>query len=339
MVPDSRGTVKEEFSFARPLALVVVLPVYNDWEAANLVLRQIDSVCARSGLKPAVLLVNDGSDIPVPDDFLGWGPRAFSEVYLLELYKNLGHQRAICIGMVHIYRNSPDAAVLVMDADGEDPPEQIPWLVRTYLERDQRQAVFAARGRRMEGFAFKAFYQLYRLLHLALVGSDIRIGNFSLVPPTLVARLVRSGDLWNHYAASVVKSKLPLTTIPLDRAKRLKGRSKMNFVGLVLHGLSAISVYTDTIGLRILILTGLLLGLGMLALAAVVAIRCFTNWAIPGWATNVFALTVVLMFQVVIVSLLFTFEVLASRSGQSFIPLRDCPHLVLGVRRLGFERG
>ena len=331
------ATESKEFACVGTLKLVIVIPVYNDWDVANLLLQQIDLVCVKEGLRPAILLVNDGSTLAFPDNFLAWRSKSLIRVDVLDLYKNLGHQRAICVAMVHLRQDFPDAAVLVMDADGEDPPEQIAFLVKTYLDHGQRQIVFAARRRRMEGLTFKAFYHLYRLIHLLLVGSDIRIGNFSILPPDLVARLARSSDLWNHYAASVVRSKLPMTTIPIDRAKRLKGRSKMGFVGLVSHGLGAMSVYSDIIGVRILMWTGVLLCIGVAALASVVVLRFSTNWAIPGWSTNLFAFILVLMFQVVIICLLFTFAVLASRGGQTFIPIRDCPNFVMSVRRVEFK--
>jgi len=316
------------------LNFVILIPVYNDWESAHLLLQQIDEACARGALAPTVLLVNDGSTLPVPDDLLPWRPRALSSVAVLDLYKNLGHQRAICVGMVYACENFPDAAILVMDADGEDAPDQIPRLIQMYLECGEQRIVFAARRRRAEGLVFKLFYQFYRLLHLLLVGFDIRIGNFSILPPSLAARLVRSSDLWNHYAAAAVKSKLPLTTIPINRAKRLVGRTKMSFVGLVLHGLSAMSVYSDIIGIRILLSTAALVVVGLIALLVIVVIRYGTSWAIPGWATNVFGTTLMLIFQAVIISLLFTFGVLASRGGQPFVPVRDCPHLVLSVKGL-----
>jgi polyisoprenyl-phosphate glycosyltransferase len=331
------ATAREEFLFPQDLKLVIVIPVYNDWEAASLLLKQIDLVCAKNQLSPSVLLVNDGSTIPVPDDLIAWRPVALLRVEVLDVSKNLGHQRAICVAMVHLSQNSSEAALLVMDADGQDPPEQIPSLVRTYVERGQRTAVFAARRRRVEGIIFKVFYQLYRLSHLLLVGSDIRIGNFSIVPPNIVARLVRSSDLWNHYAASVIKSKLPMTTIPIDRAERLKGRSKMNFVGLLMHGLTAMSVYSDIVGVRILMSSCVLFVFGFIILISVVIIRLFTTWVVPGWATTVAGLTLVLMFQIVIVCLLFAFGILASRGGPGFIPIRDCPHFVLDVRRLEFR--
>lgn len=319
---------------AGPLRFIILIPVYNDWKAAGMLLRQVDEMCVKNGLSPAVLLVDDGSALPAPDDFLLWKPEALSQVEVLELYRNLGHQRAICVAMVHLCEHSPDTPILVMDADGEDPPLQIPSLIEAYLAREERFAVFAARRRRTEGLVFKIFYHLYRLLHLLLVGTDIHIGNFSILPPALAARLVRSGDLWNHYAASALKAKLPMTTVPIDRGRRLYGRSQMNFVSLSVHGLSAMSVYSEIIGMRILILAAAGVFLGLLMLIAIVAIRYTTTWATPGWAANIFGLTILLIFQAVIISLLFTFGVLASRGGQAFIPVRDCPFFVLRVRRL-----
>jgi polyisoprenyl-phosphate glycosyltransferase len=319
---------------APTLEFAVLIPVFNDWKAAAMLLRNIDSVCATNGLHPNVLLVDDGSADPAPQGLVAKKPDALRQVEVLELYRNLGHQRAICIGMVHLSQKSPDKAILVMDADGEDSPDQIPTLIRAYLDGGERSAVFASRRRRTEGLVFKAFYQVYRLLHLAFVGFDIRIGNFSIIPPAHAVRLVRSGDLWNHYAASMVKARLPLSTVPIDRARRLHGRSQMNFVSLSLHGLSAMSVYSEVIGIRILILGAGLVCLGLLVLIGIIVVRGLTTWAIPGWATNSFGLTLMLIFQILMISLLFTFGVLASRASQTFIPVRDCLQFVLSERRL-----
>ena len=49
----------------------------------------------------------------------------------------------------------------------------------------------------------------------------------------MTAHVVVSSDLWNHYAAAVVKMKLPYATVPIGRSRRFIGESKMGFVGLV----------------------------------------------------------------------------------------------------------
>ena len=97
----------------------------------------------------------------------------------------------------------------------------------------------------------------------------------------------------------------------------------MNFVALVSHGLSAISVFGDIVGVRLLIgsLTGALLaGLGILG---VVTIRLFTHWAIPGWATYTTGLLAIVLIQFIAVATSFTFIVLSNRVNFDFLPVRD----------------
>jgi hypothetical protein len=130
-------------------------------------------------------------------------------------------------------------------------------------------------------------------------------------------------ELWNHYAAAVFRSKLPFTMIPIPRGTRIAGTSRMNFVALVSHGLSAISVFGDIVGVRLLIgaLAGsLLAGLGMVS---VVMIRLFTDLAIPGWATYATGTLAIIAIQMITIGTSFTFFVLSNRTNLGFIPLRD----------------
>jgi len=250
----------------------------------------------------------------------------------LELRKNVGHQRALCVGLVCLRENDPGRAVLVMDADGEDAPSDVPRLLQEFVRQGQQKVIFAERGRRAEGIMFKAFYQFYRFVHRVLVGFDIRVGNFSLVPASHLDRLVVSSDLWNHYAAAVTRSKVPLATVRVDRAKRLGGQSNMGFIGLVVHGLSAMSVFGDTIGTRLLMVSS---GLGVLAAASIcltIVIRLATNLAIPGWATYTAGLLLLLLFQSLTLALVFTFVVLHNRGQSNFIPIRDCPYYIRTLR-------
>ena len=71
-----------------------------------------------------------------------------------------------------------------------------------------------------------------------------------------------SSELWNHYAAAVLKTRLPYTSVPTIRGRRLQGDSRMGFVSLAVHGLSALSVFSDTLGVRLLVAS--VAGLGSL---------------------------------------------------------------------------
>jgi glycosyltransferase involved in cell wall biosynthesis len=324
-------------TFPPEFRLTILIPVYNDWAAAAVLLQDLDRMCASIGLGARVLIVDDGSTEPAPDLLLSWVPQSIRIVDVLELYGNLGHQRALCCGLVKLYQENATDAVLIMDADGEDAPTDVPALLDCYLLEKQRKLVFASRARRTEGLVFKLFYQAYRTLHRLFVGVVIRIGNFSVIPFRAVAGLVRSSHLWNHYAAAAVKSRFPRTSIPIAKAKRIQGRSKMNFVSLLIHGLSALAVNTDNIAARSVVMAAMALGLGVLALAVVVFLRLGTSLAIAGWATSAAGLILLTLLQVVIIALLFSMGVLNTRAVAEVIPLRDCPFFMERVRRLEFR--
>ena len=74
-------------------ALLVVIPVYNDWDAVSLVLADLDSTLATSGISADVLLVDDGSTLPVGARFSHASYQAMTRVQLLQLRRNLGHQQ------------------------------------------------------------------------------------------------------------------------------------------------------------------------------------------------------------------------------------------------------
>lgn len=291
-----------------PLRLAVLVPVYNDWFAATLLLEGVRCVLPVS---VRILLVNDGSTEPAPH---------IAGVDILDLHYNLGHQRALCCGLVQLFQDGNCDAVLVMDADGEDGPLDIPQLLDAFRNEGGRKMIFASRARRTEGAVFKFFYLIYRTLHRLFVGFDIRIGNFSVIPFSAVSALVRSGHLWNHYAAAAVKSRLPLATVPIAKSKRMHGKSSMSFLNLMIHGLSALAVNIDVIAARTLV--GVVIALVVGAIVMIVA---------PASVTAGFVLLI--LMQVVVIAVLFTLGVLTTRAIPAFIPLRDAPYFIAGIRR------
>lgn len=304
--------------------ITILIPVFNDWHAAEILLGQLEDVFAKQELTGNVLFIDDGSQNRRGNSSEPVTTRLVS-VRVLVLKKNLGHQRAICVGLTYLNEKNIRGPVLIMDADGEDGPQDIPTLVQEFIRQGQGKIIFAARARRAEGFLFKMFYQIYRTIHRLLVGFDIRIGNFSLLPSAFLERLAVSSDLWNHYAACVLKTRLPHGTVAINKCKRISGNSKMGFISLVVHGLSAISVFGDVVGVRLL-MTSFVFGLITAALLVVTLIIKFgTTLAIPGWATFVVGLLLLLLSQCLLLSLVFTFVVLYSRGQSSFVPLRDCP--------------
>ena len=314
--------------------LMILMPVYNDWQALSRLLPILDLELKTAGLRTGLLLVDDGSTAKLPQSLVQIALPSIASIDVLTLRRNLGHQRAIAVGLSYIEANYPNYSVVIMDADGEDCPKDVPRLVRECLAHDNEKIVFAARTRRSEGLFFTFFYHLYRFVHLLLTGIPVRVGNFSIVPKDALKRLVAVSELWNHYAAAVHKAKLPMSLIPTERSERLQGTPHMDLVSLVVHGLSAMAVFGDRIGVRLLIVVSLGMLLTVGAMVIVATIRLATNFAIPGWATYVSGLLLVILMQMLLVILVFVFVILAARNAANVIPSRDYVHIMGGVKRI-----
>ena len=232
-------------SLALDNELVVLMPVYDDWNSLALLLPGLERSLASNELKARIVLVDDGSSTSAPVTLGGNHLKSIISVDVVSLRRNLGHQRAIAAGLSYIEANLPQSMVVVMDSDGEDNPQDVPRLVRECLAHRGEKIVFAARTRRSEGWFFTLCYHSYRLIHFLLTGIHVRVGNFSVIPPQPLRRLVAVSELWNHYAAAVHKAKLPLTLVSTERSNRLDGQTHMDVVSLVVHGLSAMAVFGD----------------------------------------------------------------------------------------------
>ncbi len=309
--------------------IIVCIPIYRDWDSVatlitgmDLALRQFSD---RIGLE--ILLVDDGAE-PSGKPVFERSIEYIEKIGILRLRRNLGHQRAIAIGLSHIHANKKSDAVIVMDGDGEDTIEGVVTLIQEYMNNQGRAMIFAKRGRRTETFLFRFFYQIYKLLHWLLTGRGIQVGNFSILPFQHIECLVAAPELWNHYAASVIKLKLSCKLVPIDRGYRIAGHSSMNFISFVIHGLSAISVYAEEVGVRLMVFCTMMISLFVVGLMGVLLIRFFTDYAIPGWATNAFGLTFSVILQLLVISLIIVVITLKNRSAADFIPMRDFHYFI-----------
>ena len=312
-------------------SLLILLPMFNDWNAAGKLLPLIDRTLVQSALRAGVIVVDDGSTEPAPRGFAAGPFHALAPVDVLRLRRNLGHQRAIAVGLAYIERQVACDAVIVMDADGEDAPEDIPVLVDRCCREGHERIVFAERSRRVETALFRILYRAYRALHRLLTGHSVRVGNFSVIPRVRLNGLVVVSELWNHYAAAVFRSRQPYVTVPTSRAARIEGRSRMNFVSLVVHGLSAISVYGDFVFVRLIVFAVLLAALSAVGVCVVIAVRLFTTLAIPGWATFTSGILLLVLLQAVLFVAVLTFLGLSIRQHAPFVPSRDFELYVAGI--------
>lgn len=295
--------------------LTILIPVYNDTEAANRLLDALSSMLKDvTRYKVRVLLVNDGSaERPAII------PRENMAIQLLHLVRNTGHQKAIAIGLAFIKENIPSDQVLVMDCDGEDRPEDALVLLEQ-AEKNPGHIVFARRKSRKEGLRFRGYYRIYKTVFRLLTGKKISFGNFLVLPAPLLNKLVYYSEIWNHLAGAILKSGLPYIPIDTHRGQRYAGVSKMNFTSLLLHGLGAVGVFIEIIASRLLLFSLALIGLSLLVILGLLGIKYFTHKAIPGWTSTVTSAMLIILLQSFLLSLFTIFLYLSSQSQRKFIP-------------------
>jgi glycosyltransferase involved in cell wall biosynthesis len=276
---------------ATPSRVAVVTPVFEDRAASTRLFRELHDAIGESLF---VVAVDDGS-VREPVEISALAGAAVDGV-VIRLRRNVGHQRAIAIGLSWLVDHVDDVArIVVMDSDGEDLPASISPLGAA-LDSADVDIVVAERRSRVETFRFRAFYAVYRWLFHLLSGRAIRFGNFMAMKPAAARRLVAMHELWIHVAACVLGSKLRVATCALDRGPRYAGRSKMNFVGLVLHGFRALMVFADDVLVRVGIACAAVAALSVLGGIAAVVLKLI-GIATPGWFSVAFGILLLMFLQ------------------------------------------
>jgi polyisoprenyl-phosphate glycosyltransferase len=300
------------------LKLALVVPIFNDFVSFAQLCREVDVLVTDWRAELSVIGVDDGSQ---QSGVVSFDPPLVNmkQVRLVKLVCNLGHQRAIAIGLVEAMEDGGFDAVLVADSDGEDRPVDMGRLVAEHRAHGEA-VVVARRSKRSEGLRFRAFYAIYKTMFHAFTGKKIDFGNFVLIPNSALARLVHMTETWNHLAASVLRSRLPLSAVGCHRGIRYAGSSSMDLVSLLIHGLSAVSVFSDFVLARMLVASAAITVVAAVVAVAAVVIRLTTTLAVPGWATSVVGISMIILLQALLFSMVASLTMLRHRSAVSFVP-------------------
>lgn len=271
--------------------LIVVTPVFEDTEASSILFSELAKSCGR---EIHVVAVDDGS-VREPLTLQGMDD-ANVHGTVIRLKRNVGHQRAIAVGLGYVAEHLNDIdRVVVMDSDGEDLPETIGNLLDE-LDGSEVDVVVAQRKSRVETLRFKTFYVVYKWLFNLLTGRRISFGNFMAMNGTAVRRLSSMGELATHVAGTVLVSRLRWRTCALDRGPRYAGKSKMNFVGLALHGFKGLMIFAEDVLVRVGIACAAVAALSLLGGTAAIVLKAM-GYATPGWFSVALGLLLLVFLQ------------------------------------------
>ena len=227
--------------------IIILIPVFNDWESLNKLLNEInENIKSFSEINFECLIVNDASTIQ-PSKLKK--PSNFLSIELLNMKKNRGHARCNAFGIRYIFQNKEFDNLIIMDGDGEDRPVEIKSLVEK-IKENPNVSVVAKRVKRSEGLFFQSLYQLHKLITFIFTGQNINFGNYSILTKSDVEKLHSRASLWSSYSGSVKKNLKSLNEINSIRGLRYFGPSQMSLLKLIIHSFSIIAVFKYQVFLR-----------------------------------------------------------------------------------------
>tara|TARA_B100000029_G_scaffold208683_1_gene206536 strand:- start:1689 stop:2558 length:870 start_codon:yes stop_codon:yes gene_type:complete len=227
--------------------IIILIPLYNDWQSVSKLLVNIDIQIKNWDSEVSVIIVNDAST--EERSSLNSNFEKIKSVKVINMKKNRVHQRCIAAGLKYISEKEDFDRVIIMDADGEDRPEELNDFFNKSKE-NPKMTITGNRYKRSEGFVFRILYEIHKILTFVFTGKLIKFGNFSCLTKEHVEKLISKPYLWNSYSSSVVKAIDQRTFIRSVRGVRYVLPSKVNLFGLIFHSLTIISVFRKEVIIR-----------------------------------------------------------------------------------------
>jgi polyisoprenyl-phosphate glycosyltransferase len=263
--------------------LSVVVPAYNEEECLDECHRRLTTVLASLDLDYELLFVNDGSrdgTLQVIRRLQQQDPH----VSLLDLSRNFGKEIALSAGL----DVADGAAVIVIDADLQDPPELIPTLVAEW--RAGSDVVYAQRQeRRGESWLKRATaYSFYRVVQsVSRVSVPPDAGDFRLLSRRAILALRRFREQHRYMKGLFAWIGFAQKAIIYQRDPRFAGQTKWNYWKLWNFALEGITSFT-TIPLRVATYIGTLTALGAFGYGTVMTVRTLLYGnPVPGYPSLV----------------------------------------------------
>jgi polyisoprenyl-phosphate glycosyltransferase len=263
------------------MLLSIVIPVLNEAETLPALLARLRE--ALRNIQWKAIFVDDGST----DATACILERAAIEdprISMIRFSRNFGHQAAVTAGLDF----ADGDAVVVMDADLQDPPELLPRMVELFEQG--YDIVSPQRVSRQSETVFKRWTAslFYRLVsHMAEQRLTPEVGDFRLFSHRAVVAIRSLREQHRYMRGLAAWLGLKEAFLPFDREARAGGDTKYSFLKMLRFGWTGISSFS-AFPLRISITVGCFLSfVGFLYLLRVLYMAFFTTSLVPGWASVV----------------------------------------------------
>jgi polyisoprenyl-phosphate glycosyltransferase len=305
-----------------PALLSIVIPIYNEQEALPYLRERLTQCLPSFGCETEVLLVNDGSVDASVDQMIAWA-REDRRIRVLNFARNFGHQAACTAGMDEARGN----AVVIIDADLQDPPEVIASMLDEY--RKGYDVVYGQRTSRAGDTAFKrftawAFYRaMRRLIHPDLPAD---VGDFRLVSRTCLDAVKSMRETHRFLRGMIAWVGFPQTAVTYARSARVAGETKYPLRKMLRLAWTAAVSFSPK-PLRVSFLLGFMVAaIGMVQAANAVIRSLLGLYVVPGWSS------LIVVTCLIGGSILISIGVLGEYVGRIFEASKDRPIYLIASR-------
>jgi len=269
-----------------PLLLSVIVPCFNEEEVIFATHERLFAALNRIGCGFEVIYINDGSRDATLAKLLQLSNKSDS-TRIISLARNFGHQAAVSAGLEYAQGD----AIVVIDADLQDPPE----LIETMLEkwREGHQVVYAQRQERAGETAFKKVTAnlFYRILNAL---SDIEIprnvGDFRLIDRRVADVICKMPEHHRFLRGMVSWVGFSQYALPYARDARHAGATKYPLRKMLTFASDGIISFS-TVPLRLAIWGGMFsAGFAALLIVYAIAVRVLTHIWVSGWTLTIIAI-------------------------------------------------
>ncbi|OGQ61243.1 MAG: glycosyltransferase [Deltaproteobacteria bacterium RIFCSPLOWO2_12_FULL_38_8] len=261
--------------------ITVVVPVYNEETGLNEFYKRLSTVLKTLDLDYEIIFVNDGStDHSI--DILHKLKLIDTHIKIISFSRNFGHQIAIKAGIDF----ATGDALIIMDADLQDPPESIPAFIEKWKEGFE--VVHGHRVQRKKELLLKKItaYIYYRLVaRTSQIQLPLDVGDFKLISRNVYQQLKNINERGPYIRGLIIWIGFKQTLIPIYREPRFSGDRKYSWFKLCKLAWSGI-VHFSFLPLQICTVIGILTVIFCFICATrVLYLKLFANTDVPGWTS------------------------------------------------------
>jgi dolichol-phosphate mannosyltransferase len=262
-------------------ALSIVVPLYNEEANVHALYQRLKAVVDGMGVSHEFVFINDGSRDSTLALVHGLSERD-PQVRYIDLSRNFGHQIAVTAGLDH----AAGEAVVIIDADLQDPPELIPELYAKL--RSGYEVVYAKRLSRPGESAAKLMTAklFYRML-AAITHVDIPVdtGDFRIISRKVVEALKLMPEQSKFLRGQISWIGFRQTYVQYNRAQRAGGETGYTYSKMLRLAIDGITAFSD-FPLKLASLSGFFVsGVAFLIMLYTLYSRFVSHDYQPGWAS------------------------------------------------------